>query len=205
MNVCGETFLGGPADAGRALPGFRYSLIPCGDTACPSDPCRLRGYAAARSACPAHVTAARTRAARPGRACRGLYSLATALPSRGKGALRASRWAGGFRVSAGRRRGRLDRSLRSLHRVTPGGSRSGIKPLPAVAFYSVRLTSPPVMPRCSAGLPRVAFRPAATLSRKPPAPPAAVRWGRSKPIGYGKASGTPAASQAGFGNGFFEE
>jgi hypothetical protein len=29
---------GGPADAGRALPGFRWTLIPCGDAARPSDP-----------------------------------------------------------------------------------------------------------------------------------------------------------------------
>lgn len=112
-------------------------------------------------------------------------------------ALRASRWAGGFSVPSGRRRGRLDRSLRSLHRVTPGGSRSGIKPRPAVAIYSVRLTAPPVMPRCTAGLPRVAYRPAVTLSRKPPAPPAAVRRERQK-SGGGKASRAPAASQAGF-------
>lgn len=40
--------MGGPADAGRALPGFRSTLIPCGDAARPSDPalaalgCRLR-------------------------------------------------------------------------------------------------------------------------------------------------------------------
>lgn len=73
---------GGPAGADRALPRFRYSLIPCGDAARPSDPCRLRGLAAARSACPSHVTATRTHAARPGRACKGPYSLATALPSR---------------------------------------------------------------------------------------------------------------------------
>lgn len=29
---------GGPADAGRALPGFRWTLIPCGDAVRPSDP-----------------------------------------------------------------------------------------------------------------------------------------------------------------------
>lgn len=43
--------LGGPADAGRALPGFHYPLIPYGDAMRPSDPCRLRSFAAARSAC----------------------------------------------------------------------------------------------------------------------------------------------------------
>lgn len=32
------TPMGGPADAGRALPGFRWTLIPCGDAARPSDP-----------------------------------------------------------------------------------------------------------------------------------------------------------------------
>lgn len=101
-------------------------------------------------------------------------------------ALRASRWAGGFSVPAGRRRGRLDRSLRSLHRVTPGGSRSGIKPLPAVAIYSVRLTAPPVMPRCTAGLPRVAYRPAVTLRESPP--PLRRRYaGKGKTGGCGKA------------------
>lgn len=35
---------GGPADAGRALPGYRYTLIPCGDAARPSDPYRLRAW-----------------------------------------------------------------------------------------------------------------------------------------------------------------
>ena len=37
---------------------------------------------AARVACPSHVTAKRTRAARLGKACKGMSSLATALPSR---------------------------------------------------------------------------------------------------------------------------
>lgn len=36
--------LGGPADAGRALPGFRWTLIPFGDAARPSDPFRLRAW-----------------------------------------------------------------------------------------------------------------------------------------------------------------
>lgn len=60
---------GGPADAGRALPGFRYALIPYGDAVRPSDPCRLRAAGAARFACPLHVAAMQPRAARPVRAC----------------------------------------------------------------------------------------------------------------------------------------
>lgn len=62
---------GGQAVTDRALPGYRYALIPCGDAAHPSDPCHLRAGGAARSAYPLHFTAARSRAARPMRACKG--------------------------------------------------------------------------------------------------------------------------------------
>jgi len=60
---------GGPADAGRALPGFCYALIPYEDAVRPSDPCRLRAAGAARFACPLHVAAMQPRAARPARTC----------------------------------------------------------------------------------------------------------------------------------------
>lgn len=75
MKVYGEiTTPGGPAGAGRAFvasdraqglgpAGFNPSLATLG--------CRLRAAGAARSACPLHVTATRTRAARPVRACQG--------------------------------------------------------------------------------------------------------------------------------------
>lgn len=58
-----------PADAGRALPGFRYALIPFGDAVRPSDPSCLRAVGATRSACPLHVAAMQPLAARPVRAC----------------------------------------------------------------------------------------------------------------------------------------
>jgi len=156
------TPLGGPADAGRALPGFRWTLIPCGDAARPSDPSlaalgfRLRTWRRCALRLPRLSTVPTTRsrpwprgpgallaggmgrlalaggivetvdslrpwATRPHlgsvrrctrplparghcyadaslrglRPCLNLVSLAPRA-ERGKGALRASRWAGGF-------------------------------------------------------------------------------------------------------------
>jgi len=81
--------MGGPADAGRAFvasdrvsglapAGFNPSLALLG--------CRLRAGGAARSACPSHTTALPSCAARPSWLARRLFSLATAAPSRGRGA-----------------------------------------------------------------------------------------------------------------------
>lgn len=66
---------GGPADAVRALPGFRYALIPYGDAMRPSDPRRLRAHGAA------HVAAVLR--ALQGLA-RSMYGLATPAASRGR-------------------------------------------------------------------------------------------------------------------------
>ena len=98
--------LGGPADAGRAVVASdrAYGLGPPG-----FHPCRLRADGAARSACPSPVTAGRSRAARPVGFAKGLYGLATASPSRERGAGPLVRLAahGGPRRGAGNRfRGR---------------------------------------------------------------------------------------------------
>ncbi len=174
---------GSPADAGRALPGFRYALIPCGDAMRPSDPCRLRTRGAARSACPAHVTAARTRAARPVRACQG-----PVWPRHACGVAREWRspWVrlaahGGPRRGAGTRfRGRfpfLDCPSKppiAAQSLDGGGLRPAtVRPSPATGhanrpairhkwpaatgyagLYSVCRTAPVFMPRCSSPKPR---------------------------------------------------
>lgn len=169
---------GDPADAGRVLPGYRYVLIPYGDAARPSDLCHLRANGAARSACPLHVTAARSRAARPARACQR-----PKWPRHACGVAREWRspWVrltahGGPRRGAGIRfRGRspfLDCpskppiAARSLDGgglrpatmkpspATGHANRLGTAPYPRCAPVMLALETPVVMPRCSSPKPR---------------------------------------------------
>ena len=149
-----------PADADRALRGFRYALIPFGDAVRPSDPCCLRTVGATRSACPLHVALLCSHVLRARRGLdKGLYGLATASPSRGRGAARgcASRRTAGRAVvletifvivplsliALRSRPSLLSRSMAAgldRLRCAPPATRhaSGrdcaLKPLPAVAF-----------------------------------------------------------------------
>lgn len=82
--------LGGPADAGRALPGFRWTLIPFGDAARPSDPSlALLGFRTLLGDC-----CADPRRAALGVPCKSLVSIASLREAMEAGAVRQQQGGG---------------------------------------------------------------------------------------------------------------